>query len=93
MVNIGKYNTLKVIKEVDFGVYLDGEQEGEILMPIRYVPKNCQPGDMVDAFPHCNDRKTVCAGWGVFDDEGKIGQQDRYLFGLGHYERPFGPIP
>ncbi len=50
MVNIGKYNTLKVIKEVDFGVYLDGEQEGEILMPIRYVPKNCKPGDFVDVF-------------------------------------------
>lgn len=50
MVNIGKYNTLRVIKEVDFGVYLDGESEGEILMPIRYVPKNCQVGDSVDVF-------------------------------------------
>ena len=50
MVNIGKYNTLKVLKEVDFGVYLDGESEGEILMPIRYVPKNCQIGDLVDVF-------------------------------------------
>ncbi len=50
MVNIGKYNTLKVLKEVDFGVYLDGESEGEILMPIRYVPKNCQPGDLVEVF-------------------------------------------
>jgi len=50
VVNIGKYNTLKVLKEVDFGVYLDGESEGEILMPIRYVPKNCQIGDLVDVF-------------------------------------------
>ncbi len=50
MVNIGKFNTLKVIKEVDFGVYLDGESKGEILMPIRYVPKNCRPGDLVDVF-------------------------------------------
>jgi len=50
VVKIGKYNTLRVIKEVDFGVYLDGENEGEILMPIRYVPKNCQVGDFVDVF-------------------------------------------
>jgi len=50
VVNIGKYNTLRVIKEVDFGVYLDGEQEGEILMPVRYVPKNCKVGDSVDVF-------------------------------------------
>ena len=24
MVEIGKYNTLKIIKDLDFGVYLDG---------------------------------------------------------------------
>jgi len=50
VVNIGKYNTLRVIKEVDFGVYLDGEDEGEILMPVRYVPKECKVGDSVDVF-------------------------------------------
>jgi len=47
---IGKYNSLRVIKEVDFGVYLDGEKDGEILMPIRYVPKDCKVGDNVDVF-------------------------------------------
>ncbi len=50
MAEIGKYNSLRVIKEVDFGVYLDGASEGEILMPIRYVPANCKPGDLVDVF-------------------------------------------
>ncbi len=50
MAEIGKYNSLRVIKEVDFGVYLDGGNEGEILMPIRYVPANCQVGDFVDVF-------------------------------------------
>ena len=50
MAEIGKYNSLRVIKEVDFGVYLDGGKEGEILMPIRYVPANCQVGDFVDVF-------------------------------------------
>lgn len=50
VVNIGKYNTLRVLKEVDFGVYLDGETEGEILMPIRYVPRDCKVGDNVDVF-------------------------------------------
>jgi predicted RNA-binding protein (virulence factor B family) len=50
VVNIGRYNTLRVIKEVDFGVYLDGEKEGEILMPVRYVSKDCKAGDYVDVF-------------------------------------------
>jgi len=50
MPEIGKFNTLRVVKAVDFGVYLDGEALGEILLPRRYVPEGCQPGDRVDVF-------------------------------------------
>ena len=32
MVNIGQYNRLKVVKKVDFGVYLDGSNGVEILL-------------------------------------------------------------
>ena len=31
MVEIGKYNTLKIVKDLDFGVYLDGGNGVEIL--------------------------------------------------------------
>jgi predicted RNA-binding protein (virulence factor B family) len=48
--DIGTYNSLRIIKEVAFGVYLDGENEGEILMPLRYVPKDYQVGDKVEVF-------------------------------------------
>ena len=37
MVEIGKYNTLKIVKDLDFGVYLDGGDGMEILLPARYV--------------------------------------------------------
>lgn len=50
VVKIGKYNTLKVVKTVDFGVYLDGGRDGEILMPSRYVPAGTQPDDRVEVF-------------------------------------------
>ena len=50
MAMIGRYNTLEVVKEVKFGVYLDGEQLGEILLPQRYVPENTQVGDQLDVF-------------------------------------------
>ena len=46
----GKINTLEVLKEVDFGIYLDGEEAGEILMPKRYVPENTAIGERIDAF-------------------------------------------
>ena len=34
-IELGKYNTLEVVKEVAFGMYLDGGEEGEILLPSR----------------------------------------------------------
>ena len=50
MAKIGAYNTLQVVKKVDFGVYLDGKEHGEILLPSRYVPKQCEPGDTIEVF-------------------------------------------
>ncbi len=50
MLKIGNYNTLKVVKSVDFGLYLDGGEFGEILIPTRYVPENTEPGDDLDVF-------------------------------------------
>lgn len=47
---LGDYNTLKVIKRVDFGLYLDGGDEGEVLLPSRYVPQGCKIGDMLEVF-------------------------------------------
>ncbi len=50
MVNLGDYNILKVVKRVDFGIYLDGGDDGEILMPARYVPQGVEPGDDLNVF-------------------------------------------
>jgi predicted RNA-binding protein (virulence factor B family) len=50
MTQLGKLNTLRVLKEVDFGIYLEGPPLGEILMPRRYVPKNTKPGDDLEVF-------------------------------------------
>ena len=41
-IKLGDYNTLKIVKRVDFGLYLDGDEAGEILLPQRYVPKNAK---------------------------------------------------
>jgi uncharacterized protein len=49
MLLLGEMNRLKVLKEVDFGLYLDGEIE-EILIPKRYVPINTKVGDYLEVF-------------------------------------------
>ncbi len=50
MVKIGKYNTMKVVKNVDFGAYLDGGDGEEILLPARYIISPLQPGDELNVF-------------------------------------------
>jgi hypothetical protein len=50
MAKIGVLNNLRVVKEVDFGVYLDGGEHEEILLPRRYVPENCKVDDNIRVF-------------------------------------------
>ena len=60
MIQIGKYNTLRVVKDLDFGLYLDGGNELEILLPARYVPKNVKPGDEIEVFIyHDNEGRLI----------------------------------
>lgn len=60
MLEVGKYNTLKIVKDLDFGVYLDGGNGKEILLPARYVPKNVKPGDEVEVFIyHDNEGRLI----------------------------------
>lgn len=60
-IELGKYNNLEIIKEVDFGVYLDGGEAGEILMPTKYVPENHKPGDVVKAFVYLDNSERLIA--------------------------------
>lgn len=50
MVKLGRYNILKVVKNVDFGAYLDGGEGVEILLPTRYISKPLHPGDEIEVF-------------------------------------------
>ena len=57
---IGKYNTLEILKEVDFGLYLDGGDGLEILLPTRYVPKEAKVGDNIEVFIYKdNDERLI----------------------------------
>ena len=49
MVEVGKFNNLKVIRIADFGVYLDDGNEG-ILLPKRFVPSGTIEGSEIKVF-------------------------------------------
>lgn len=59
--NIGRMNRLRVVKEKDFGVYLDAEQLGEILLPKRYVPNGLRIGEEVDVFIYLDSEDELIA--------------------------------
>ena len=61
MTEIGKINHLEVVKEVDFGIYLDGGDLGEILMPKRYVPEGTMPGDTLETFIYLDSEDRLVA--------------------------------
>lgn len=75
MIEVGKYNTLKVIREVDFGVYLDDGAEG-ILLPKRFVPANTKTGDEVTVFLYHDGEDRLIATTqkpkGILDDIVKL---------------------
>jgi predicted RNA-binding protein (virulence factor B family) len=47
---IGKINTLTVLRKTDYGLILDGDDLGGILMPNRYVTGDWKEGDTVEIF-------------------------------------------
>ncbi|MFL9484711.1 S1 RNA-binding domain-containing protein [Chitinophagaceae bacterium LWZ2-11] len=59
MIQIGTYNTLKVSRKVEFGVYLDDGDKG-ILLPKRFEPKNVRIGDEIKVFLyHDSDNRVI----------------------------------
>lgn len=60
-IKLGKFNVLKVVKKVDFGMYLDGGDDGEILLPARYVPQGCEVGEELNVFLYLDNEERLVA--------------------------------
>lgn len=60
MVQVGQYNTLKVIRVVDFGVFLDDGKEG-ILLPKRFLPGPLRVGDELKVFVYHDSEDRLIA--------------------------------
>ena len=50
MIELGKVQTLKVLREKEFGVYLgENDQDSGILLPKKQVPPQTKPGGVLPA--------------------------------------------
>ncbi|KTD54933.1 RNA-binding protein [Legionella sainthelensi] len=61
MIKVGQFNKLKMVREVPFGVYLQGGEWGEILLPNKSVPKNALVGDVLDVFVYFDSEDKIIA--------------------------------
>lgn len=72
MLQAGIYHTLRVVKHVDFGIYLDGGDDVEILMPTRFVPQGVEDGDEIEVFIyHDNEGRLIATSqkpYGIVGD-------------------------
>lgn len=58
---IGRRNTLRVVREASPGLYLDGGNQVEILLPGRYIPPHTIPGNMLDVFVYLDSEDRLVA--------------------------------
>lgn len=61
MAEPGKINHLRVVKQASAGLYLDGGESGEILLPNRYVPENCRIRDSLEVFVYFDSEDRIIA--------------------------------
>ncbi len=61
MITVGQFNKLRVVKEVAFGLYLEGGEWGEILLPNKFVPQGTKVNDLVDVFIYFDSDDRIIA--------------------------------
>lgn len=61
MAEIGKINTLNVVRETENGIYLDGENLGEILMPRKFVTDEVKASEQATVFVYSDSEDRLVA--------------------------------
>jgi predicted RNA-binding protein (virulence factor B family) len=74
MADIGKYNTLPVIAVTEKGAYLNAGELGEVLLPNRFIPKNCKVDDILTVFIYVDSAERLIA-----TTEKPLGQVDEFV--------------
>lgn len=58
---LGRKNSLRINRKVDFGFYLEGGESGEILFPIRYHTEEMKIGDEVEVLVYLDGEERLVA--------------------------------
>ena len=61
MIHIGEYNTLTILRERDPGLFLSDEEDNEVLLPKRYIPKEFKIWDKLEVFVYLDNEERLVA--------------------------------
>jgi len=62
MIELGNYNTLRILRHTDPGIYLEGDDTtGDILLPKRYVTPQMKDGDEIQVFVYLDQEERIIA--------------------------------
>ncbi|WP_062058471.1 CvfB family protein [Aquimarina longa] len=61
MLELGRYNTLEVVRERDQGIYLCDEDGNEVLLPNKYVPEQFMIRDTIRVFVYLDSSERIVA--------------------------------
>src|ERR1051325_1174868 len=60
MIHIGKYNTLKIVRETQVGLYLSNG-ETDVLLPNKYIPREYEIGEELIVFVYLDHEERPVA--------------------------------
>ena len=58
---LGRYNTLEIIRETDPGLYLADQEGNEVLLPHKYKPETYKEGDAIEVFVYRDNEARLIA--------------------------------
>ena len=80
MIRVGEINRLEVLKQTDFGLFLNAQDFGTTMLPKKYAPDNVEIGDLLDVFLYFDSESQLVATtqkpvaqvgqWGLMKIEG-----------------------
>jgi hypothetical protein len=61
MADLGRTNNLRITRRTDIGLFVDGDDYGDILLPRRYVEDSMRVGEMLEVFLYNDSEDRVIA--------------------------------
>jgi predicted RNA-binding protein (virulence factor B family) len=55
MIHLGEYNTLEILRDTEPGLFLGDGNDGEVLLPNRYVPEVFEIEEKIEVFVYLDN--------------------------------------